>query len=87
MVAEECIHRHDDAGRTEPALRAVGFCDALLDRVHPGSNRAYSLDSDDGHIVQGAKRDKTRIGRVMMNRLKSAVRWLATYEGYMSVYS
>jgi hypothetical protein len=46
VVPQQRVQAHDDAGGTEPALRAVALCDTLLGRVGP-LHVADALDRND----------------------------------------
>eukprot|EP00053_Salpingoeca_punica_P017811 m.172310 g.172310 ORF g.172310 m.172310 type:complete len:484 (+) comp17291_c0_seq1:3307-4758(+) len=74
VVAQEGVHRHDDARSAEAALRAVGLGHALLHGVQPRLGATNTLDRRHGHVVDGANRGEAGVDGAVNDFLLEAVK-------------
>lgn len=65
VVPEQRVHGHDDAGRAEAALGAVGAGDPLLHRVEARLRRPDALHRRHRHPVHRRHRGQARVDRVV----------------------
>jgi hypothetical protein len=66
--------RHDEAGRTKPALRGERRRECVLNRMESVTHRADALDGADVRVVQREERDETRIQGAVFRFHHAAVR-------------